>query len=295
MLDAESWELIAGRERDATRRRRSSAIRHAGAAAPDRHRARGGRRPRQAGRAWARAHRLRGAAARRRHRSLASAERHRFRRRDRRRARHACPSSRPPMPRRKRWPSPSRCARRSRRPARPRPWSRPTAGLPAACSPRSSAGTSRSTIPAATRSPIRRPAPLRGSRRRWRSAGCAPVRLLALLKHPLVRLGPRRSRARACHLRRWRRRSCAARGRGREPAGLAQALTTLNEELGKLRRGEPSDLHRSDPRTDLSEAELDAAAALIGRLSAAFAPLEAAAGRRPSPRSRHATGSWSRR
>ena len=57
-------------------------------------------------------------------------------------------------------------------------------------------------------------------------------------------------------------------------AGLAQALAGFRAELGKFRRKEPSDLHPSDPRTLLSERELDAAAALAERLTAALAPLE---------------------
>src|SRR5262249_510485 len=40
------------------------------------------------------------------------------------------------------------------------------------------------------------------------------------------------------------------------------------------RRGQPSDLHPSDPRADLTDAQLDDAAALVARLAPALAPLE---------------------
>ena len=82
-LDAESWDLIAGR-RDAAGREvdpaggRTSAIRLAGAAGPDRDRARRSPLPRPTRRAWARAHSVGGAAAGRRHRPLAAARRLRF-------------------------------------------------------------------------------------------------------------------------------------------------------------------------------------------------------------------------
>src|SRR6266446_256796 len=56
--------------------------------------------------------------------------------------------------------------------------------------------------------------------------------------------------------------------------GLAHALAAFRAELAKLRRGETSDLHPSDPRASVSAAELDAAAALITRLRMALAPVE---------------------
>ena len=72
--------------------------------------------------------------------------------------------------------------------ARPRPWSHPIGPWRGACSPHSSAGRSRSTIrggalsdtPAGTFARLAVEAAL---------AGCAPVRRLALLKHPLARPG----------------------------------------------------------------------------------------------------------
>src|SRR6516164_4109609 len=79
--------------------------------------------------------------------------------------------------------------------------------------------------------------------------GLSPVALLALLKHPLARLG-------------------VAEG------GLAHALAAFRAELAKLRRGEASDLHPSDPRASLSAPDLDAADAFVARLRAALAPLD---------------------
>src|SRR5216684_97839 len=114
---------------------------------------------------------------------------------------------------------------------------------------------------------------------RWNVAvdGLAPVTLLALLKHPLARLGA----AEGAHARTIAALEKAVlRGPRPQPgtAGLARALATLRAELGKLRRGEPSDLHPSEPRARLREHELDAAAALIERLAAALAPLEGLGG-----------------
>jgi ATP-dependent helicase/nuclease subunit B len=104
--------------------------------------------------------------------------------------------------------------------------------------------------------------------------GLAPADVLALLKHPLLRLGGAEgSHARAIAA----LEKAALRGPRPRPgsAGLAHALTAFRTELAKLRRNEPSDLHPSDPRTDLRDAELDKAAGLVARLAAALAPLEA--------------------
>ena len=95
--------------------------------------------------------------------------------------------------------------------------------------------------------------------------GLKPVTLLALLKHPLLRLGA----ADGAH-----RIAVAALERGllRGPRpkpgsdGLKQALTTF--------RANRDTLHPSDPRKSLNDDELDAAAALIEKLKAALAPLE---------------------
>ena len=90
--------------------------------------------------------------------------------------------------------------------------------------------------------------------------GTPPVTLLALLKHPLFRLG---SQTAVAALER-------AILRGPRPrvgsAGLRNALATL--------RRTKSELHHSDPRTALSERDLDAAHGLVEQLTAALLPLE---------------------
>src|SRR5262245_12675349 len=103
--------------------------------------------------------------------------------------------------------------------------------------------------------------------------GLAPAGLLALLKHPLMRLGAHtgaHTRAVAAL------EKAVLRGPRPRPgsAGLAHALGGFRAELLKLRRKEASDLHPSDPRTHLSEAALDLAAGLVSRLTEALAPLE---------------------
>jgi ATP-dependent helicase/nuclease subunit B len=97
--------------------------------------------------------------------------------------------------------------------------------------------------------------------------GLAPVTLLALLKHRLC--GVDRHAIAALE-------RAVLRGPRPQPgtAGLADALATFRGELARLRRREASSLHRSDPRTWLKEAELDAAAALVEKLKRALAPLE---------------------
>src|SRR5215471_5074766 len=103
--------------------------------------------------------------------------------------------------------------------------------------------------------------------------GLSPVALLALLKHPLTRLGA----AEGAHGRAIAALEKAVlRGPRPRPgsAGLAYALAAFRAELEKVRRGETSDLHPSDPRASLGAADLDAAAAFIARLRTALAPLE---------------------
>jgi ATP-dependent helicase/nuclease subunit B len=107
--------------------------------------------------------------------------------------------------------------------------------------------------------------------------GLAPVTLLALLKHPLTRLGaPEGANTRAAAA----LERAVLRGPRPKPksGGLARALATFRGELGKSRRGEQSDLHPSDPRVYLSERELVDAAALLERFTAAIAPLEVSSG-----------------
>ena len=98
--------------------------------------------------------------------------------------------------------------------------------------------------------------------------GTPPVTLLALLKHPLLRLGEQNAIAtlERAVLRGPRPRAGSA--------GLARALTNFREQLGKYRRKEPVDLHHSDPRTDLTDSELAAAGELVAELAAALRPLE---------------------
>jgi ATP-dependent helicase/nuclease subunit B len=104
--------------------------------------------------------------------------------------------------------------------------------------------------------------------------GLAPVPLLALIKHSLLRPHSGASERAITALER-------AVLRGPRPragsAALGHALTAFRGELTKLRAGEPSDLHPSDPRASLTDAELAAAADFVVWLAAALAPLESAA------------------
>jgi ATP-dependent helicase/nuclease subunit B len=100
-----------------------------------------------------------------------------------------------------------------------------------------------------------------------------PPTLLALLKHPLCRLGTVqgafRDAAEVLEL---------AILRGTRPQagsdGLAQDLARFRLELAGLRAGETSSLHPSEPRTRLTATELDRAGRLITPLRKALAPLE---------------------
>jgi ATP-dependent helicase/nuclease subunit B len=101
----------------------------------------------------------------------------------------------------------------------------------------------------------------------------APATLLALLKHPLLRLGrpenEHRDAVQTLEI---------ALLRGTRPqagtAGLARDFTRFRDELGKLQRSEISALHRSEPRAQLEDHRLDRAKALIDALAAALRPLE---------------------
>ncbi len=101
--------------------------------------------------------------------------------------------------------------------------------------------------------------------------GLAPVTLLALLKHPLLRLGSSGEARAVAALER-----AALRGPRPHPgtAGLARALDAFRAQLEKFRRKEPVDLHPSDPRIGLTDAELAAAADLVRRLADALSSLE---------------------
>ena len=90
--------------------------------------------------------------------------------------------------------------------------------------------------------------------------GTPPVTLLALLKHPLLRLGGQNAvAALECAILRGPRPRPGSRG-------LASALKTFHKAKDQL--------HWSDPRRDLSDHELGAATELVDRLAAALTPLE---------------------
>ncbi|NVO15593.1 MAG: double-strand break repair protein AddB [Rhodoplanes sp.] len=113
-------------------------------------------------------------------------------------------------------------------------------------------------------------------------SGVAPVPLLALLKHPLARLG----QTEAGHARAVVALERAVlRGPRPRPgaAGLARALATLRAELTTLRAGESSAIHPADPRARLHPDDIDAAEALVRRLAAALAPLEGLDAKTPHP------------
>jgi ATP-dependent helicase/nuclease subunit B len=101
--------------------------------------------------------------------------------------------------------------------------------------------------------------------------GLAPVTLLALLKHPLLRLGLRDTGRAVAALERAVLRGPRPR---RGSAGLSAALAAFTTQLRKFRHKEAVDLHGSDPRISLTDGELSAAADLVSRLAAALAPLE---------------------
>jgi ATP-dependent helicase/nuclease subunit B len=94
-------------------------------------------------------------------------------------------------------------------------------------------------------------------------AGLEPVTLLALLKHPLLRLGASDQRRETDLLER-----AVLRGPrpSRGTSGLAQALKTL--------RAVRDALHPSDPRKYLSDGEIGEAARLAAKLATALKPLE---------------------
>jgi ATP-dependent helicase/nuclease subunit B len=107
-----------------------------------------------------------------------------------------------------------------------------------------------------------------------------PPTLLALLKHPLCRLGGEPGA-----FQRAIETLELALLRGTRPqagsTGLARDFIRFREELAKLRRQEPSSLHGSEPRTKLRHDELDQAERLISRLQAALKPLESLAASKP--------------
>jgi ATP-dependent helicase/nuclease subunit B len=102
-------------------------------------------------------------------------------------------------------------------------------------------------------------------------SGLEPVALLALLKHPLLGLGLHETQTAVAALER-------AILRGPRPragsAGVNRALATIRAQLDGFRQGKRGDIHPSDPRTGLTDSELDAAAELVTRLGQALSPLE---------------------
>lgn len=110
--------------------------------------------------------------------------------------------------------------------------------------------------------------------------GLEPPTLLALLKHPLLRLGGAygafRRAIEVLEL---------AVLRGTRPQagseGLARDFDRFRTELKKLNNKETSSLHRSEQRTKLKEDELDLAQSLIAALRKAFAPLESMPSSKP--------------
>jgi ATP-dependent helicase/nuclease subunit B len=110
--------------------------------------------------------------------------------------------------------------------------------------------------------------------------GLEPPTLLALLKHPLLRLGgPHGALRRSIEVLEF------AVLRGTRPqagtSGLMRDLLRFREELRKLKSGEASSLHRLEPRTRLRDHELDSAQSLIAALQAALAPLESITASKP--------------
>ncbi|MGQ0681172.1 double-strand break repair protein AddB [Bradyrhizobium sp.] len=110
--------------------------------------------------------------------------------------------------------------------------------------------------------------------------GLEPPTLLALLKHPLIRLGG----THGAHKRGIEVLELALL-RGTRPqagtGGLARDFARFRDELRKYRAGEVSSLHRREPRAKLHDGELDRAEALIRALQAALAPLESIAPSEP--------------
>jgi ATP-dependent helicase/nuclease subunit B len=107
-----------------------------------------------------------------------------------------------------------------------------------------------------------------------------PPTLLALLKHPLCRLGaaPGAWNDAVATLE-----LALLRGTRPQPGsgGLSRDFARFRAELAKLRRGETSSLHAAEPRTRLGDAALDRAGQLISALQAALSPLESLSASKP--------------
>jgi ATP-dependent helicase/nuclease subunit B len=105
--------------------------------------------------------------------------------------------------------------------------------------------------------------------------GLEPAPLLALLKHKFARFGTDEMRHASAVAALERAILRGARPRPGS-AGLAHALTSFAEQLTKLRRGEPSEIHPAEPRAVLRAADVEEAQALVARIAAALKPLEQA-------------------
>ncbi|CAN7639756.1 double-strand break repair protein AddB [Bradyrhizobium sp. LjRoot220] len=110
--------------------------------------------------------------------------------------------------------------------------------------------------------------------------GLEPPTLLAMLKHPLLRLGGPHGK-----LKRGIEVLELALLRGTRPqagtSGLARDFSRFRDELRKLRGGEASSLHALEPRSRLRDESLDQVQSLIDSLQAALAPLESIAPSKP--------------
>ena len=104
----------------------------------------------------------------------------------------------------------------------------------------------------------------------------SPPTLLALLKHPLLRLG----QAEGAWVQAIQNLELVVL-RGTRPApgckGLRAAFIWFADEWSKAQRKEPSALHRSEPRCRLTQKALDGISRLLDMLETALAPLEALA------------------
>jgi ATP-dependent helicase/nuclease subunit B len=107
-----------------------------------------------------------------------------------------------------------------------------------------------------------------------------PPTLLALLKHPLLRLGRARDAFRSAietlELTLLRGTRPEAGG-----GGLAKSLVHFRLQLADFRAGKTSTLHGSEPRTRLKDEDLDKVQWLIACLQAALSPLESIDPSRP--------------
>ena len=106
--------------------------------------------------------------------------------------------------------------------------------------------------------------------------GLAPVPLLALLKHPLLRLGGPAGAMRTGVTALERAVLRGPRPRGGS-ASLGHALKSIRAEWEKLKGDLPSSIYHSDARATLEAADFDAAETLVAKLAQAIEPLESIA------------------